>query len=162
MLTKPPRPAQLLGEVTTDVDVAVIGAGPAGLSAALNLARSRHRVLVVDANRPRNAATLASHGFLTRDGISPLELRKLGLAELEKYPDTAFQRAGVDSVRRMGESFEVMASNQRGSAAQATMTARMVVLASGLKEVLTEVLPALPSIHHFYGTNLHSCLVCDG
>lgn len=141
-----------------DVDVIVIGAGPAGLSAALNLARSRHRVLVFDANRPRNAATLASHGFLSRDGISPLELRKIGLAELDEYPDTAVQRARVTSVQRHGDGFEVTAAGLRGAPATVTVTALMLVLASGL----TEVLPALPSIHHFYGTSLHSCLVCDG
>ena len=147
------------GNADVDVDVIVIGAGPAGLSAALNLARSMHSVLIFDANRPRNAATLSSNGFLSRDGISPLELRKLGLAEIGQYPDNAFQPAQVDSVRQLSEErFEVTASGLRGSTAQTTVVSRRVVLASGL----TEVLPALPSIYHYYGTSLHSCLVCDG
>lgn len=118
-----------------------------------------HSVLIFDANRPRNAATLSSNGFLSRDGISPLELRKLGLAEIERYPDNAFQTAQVDSVRQLSERrFEVTASGLRGSTSKTTVISQAVVLASGL----TEVLPALPSIYHYYGTSLHSCLVCDG
>jgi thioredoxin reductase len=79
-------------------DVAIIGAGPAGLSAALNLVRAKRTVLLVDANRPRNAATLRSHGFLTRDGISPLELRKLGRTEVEGYPEATVVQSVVDLV----------------------------------------------------------------
>ena len=68
-----PRAAPHAGAI--DFDVIVIGAGPAGMSAALVLARCRHSVLVVDSGKPRNAAARGVHAYLTRDGISPLELR---------------------------------------------------------------------------------------
>jgi thioredoxin reductase len=138
----------------SDVDVAVLGAGPAGLSAALVLARARRSVLVVDSNRPRNAATLASHGFLTRDGISPLELRKLGREELAAYPHVTFTQAVVESVRRSRDRFTI-AAKSRTAGVQAT--ARVVIIATGL----TEVLPELPTLRAFYGTSVHSCIECD-
>ncbi|MFC0681312.1 NAD(P)/FAD-dependent oxidoreductase [Lysobacter korlensis] len=137
-----------------DVDVAVVGAGPAGLSAALVLARARRSVLVVDSNRPRNAATLASHGFLTRDGISPLELRKLGREELAQYPQVTFTQAVVESVRRGRDRFTLAAMSRTGAVQG---RARIVVIATGL----TEVLPELPTLRAFYGTSIHSCIECD-
>ena len=58
-------------------DVIIVGAGPAGLSAALVLGRCRRRVLVCDGGEPRNAASHALHGFLSRDGIRPTDLLRL-------------------------------------------------------------------------------------
>src|SRR5512140_2343363 len=66
-------------------DVIVVGAGPAGLSAALLLGRSRRTVLVCDSGRPRNAASHALHGYLTRDGIPPTDFRRLAREELRRY-----------------------------------------------------------------------------
>jgi thioredoxin reductase len=136
-------------------DVAVIGAGPAGLSAALNLVRARRTVLLVDANRPRNAATLRSHGFLTRDGVSPLELRRLGRSEVEQYPEATVVQAVVDRVHRDATEWRLRGT-WRGAAVEAT--ARSVVIATGLREEF----PALPSLRAFYGTAMHSCVECDG
>uniref|UniRef100_A0A942T062 NAD(P)/FAD-dependent oxidoreductase n=1 Tax=Neobacillus citreus TaxID=2833578 RepID=A0A942T062_9BACI len=136
------------------VDVVVVGAGPAGLSAALNLVRAKRTVLLVDANRPRNAATLRSHGFLTRDGVSPLELRKLGRAEVESYPEATVVQAVVDRVAPIDGGWSVHA---RGRGAEVSATSRAVVVATGLREEF----PALPMLRAFYGTAMHSCVECD-
>jgi thioredoxin reductase len=136
--------------VTFEREVVVIGAGPAGLSAALNLVRARRSTHVLDSNRPRNAATFASHGFVTRDGISPLELRRLGREELEAYPEASFEKAMVSSVTRGDDGFVV-------TYGATSVTARSVVISTGLSEKF----PALPSLRQFYGTSVHSCVECD-
>src|SRR4029450_10674659 len=66
-------------------DVIIVGGGPAGLSAALVLGRCRRRVLVCDTGKPRNAASQAMHGFLSRDGIPPWEVLKIARDQLQPY-----------------------------------------------------------------------------
>ena len=61
-----------------DWDCIVVGAGPAGLSAALTLGRARRRVLVLDSGAPRNFAAHAMHGVLGHDGLDPAALRARG------------------------------------------------------------------------------------
>jgi thioredoxin reductase len=138
-------------------EVVVIGGGPAGLSAALNLVRARRRVLVIDSNRPRNAATLKARGFLTRDGIPPLELRKLGRDEVDAYDNGEVAFAQAETVEVSGAGFRIRAKGIRGSA-DLDVLAETVVIATGLSETL----PGVPSIRAYYGTQLHSCVECDG
>ncbi|WP_339619696.1 NAD(P)/FAD-dependent oxidoreductase [uncultured Salinibacterium sp.] len=149
-----------------DWDVVIVGGGPAGLSAALNLARARRRTLVLDSNRPRNSATFHSHGFLSRDGISPLELRKMGREELEQYPNVSFERTIVEGIQLLNAAAEMdtaSASATVGAGFTVThrggaVTTRTVLIATGLREVL----PKLPTLRAFYGTSIHSCMECDG
>jgi thioredoxin reductase len=146
-------------EVTENFDCVVIGAGPAGLSATLNLVRARHRTLTVDTGRPRNAATLISHGFMTRDGISPRELRQLAVGELTAYPESQMrERSTVAAVRRRPTGdFDVVIAG-RGAIPDETVTTPVVVVATGLREEL----PAIPSLRAFYGMSIFSCVACDG
>lgn len=140
-----------------DVDVVVIGAGPAGLAAALNLARQQRTVALVDSNRPRHAATLQSHGFITRDGISPLEMRSLGREEVLRYPTVTHERTLVRQIVAVGDGFAVQAE-QPGSRAESETRAAAVLIATGLSETL----PASKHVRPWYGTSLHSCMDCDG
>jgi thioredoxin reductase len=140
-----------------DVDVVVIGAGPAGLAAALNLARQQRSVALLDSNRPRHAATLQSHGFITRDGISPLELRSLGRDEVLRYPTVTHERTLVRQIVAVDGGFAVQAE-QPGSRAESETRATAVLIATGLSETL----PVSHHVRPWYGTSLHSCMDCDG
>ncbi len=148
---------------TDTYDVLVIGGGPAGLSAALNLGRSLMRVLVVDADRPRNAATLNSHGFLTRDGVAPHELRRMARDELTAYPNIEVRtRIRVLELRRSasaadGETDAGFTASVGRKDPTDVVTARSVLLATGLHETL----PDVPNLRGFYGISLFSCAACD-
>lgn len=139
-----------------EYDALIVGGGPAGLSAALNLGRALMRVLVIDADRPRNAATLHSHGFLTRDGTPPHELRRIAREELTAYPNiTVHTRMRVASLRSAPSGF--VADFGRRTPTD-TATARSVLLTTGLREKL----PDVPNLRGFYGISLFSCAACDG
>jgi thioredoxin reductase len=152
-----------VGNAESPYDVVIIGAGPAGLAAGLNLVRARRRTLMIDSNRPRHSATLRSHGFITRDGVPPLELRRIGREEYEAYPAAEFHLGLVRSVQESGSAddptvrFTASTKGMRGEKNR-VVAARTVLIATGLAETL----PALPSIRAWYGTNLHSCIACDG
>jgi thioredoxin reductase len=146
---------------STEVDVVIVGGGPAGLSAALNLGRARASVVLVDAGRPRNAATLRSHGFLTRDGVSPLELRKLARAELSAYDNVRVIDRGVAGGLLKSDADSDMrfitALQGRRAGTPPAVASRSVIVATGLRETL----PAIPSLRAFYGMTVFSCAACD-
>lgn len=134
------------------VDCAIIGGGPAGLNAALVLGRARRRVILFDDNKPRNAVTQHSHGFITRDGVRPDEFRAIGQQELSKYPSVELRSVRIEAVTKPGIAFELVAdSGERFEAAN-------IILATGFQEIL----PAVAGIHDYYGKSLFNCPYCDG
>jgi thioredoxin reductase len=137
-------------------DVVIVGAGPAGLSAALILGRARRRVLVCDAGRPRNALSHGLHCYLTRDGIEPAEFLRLGREELRLYETVELKQSEVTDARRLledgAENFEVTLSNGQ------RLASRKLLLATGV----IDELPAIEGLPAFYGTSVFHCPYCDG
>jgi thioredoxin reductase len=88
-------------------DCAIIGGGPAGLNAALVLGRAIRNVVLFDNNKPRNAITRESHGFITRDGIKPTEFRQIAHKEISRYPSAEYKNIEVISVIKNRITFEL-------------------------------------------------------
>ena len=75
------KPLEGIDRPQMEADVVIVGGGPAGLSAAVALTRSRRRVLVVDSRDPRNAPAAQVHNYLGREGTPPGDLLTAGRAE---------------------------------------------------------------------------------
>ncbi|MBR0603167.1 NAD(P)/FAD-dependent oxidoreductase [Bacillus safensis] len=134
------------------LDCAIIGGGPAGLSAALVVGRGRKQVIVFDDELPRNRVTQESHGFITNDGMTPFEIRKAGEADLQKYPNIQIKRSRINDIQKREEFFTLL--THEGD----TFEAKKIILATGLQDIL----PEIEGIHDVYGKTLFSCPFCDG
>ncbi|WP_395894379.1 NAD(P)/FAD-dependent oxidoreductase [Bacillus safensis subsp. safensis] len=134
------------------LDCAIIGGGPAGLSAALVVGRGRKQVTVFDDELPRNRVTQESHGFITNDGMTPFEIRQAGEADLQKYPNITIKRSRIIDIQKKEESFTLL--THEGDAFEA----KKIILATGLQDIL----PEIEGIHGVYGKTLFSCPFCDG
>ena len=135
-----------------DVDVLIVGGGPAGLSAALVLGRCHRQVLICDDGKPRNRASPAVHGLLGQEGTPPLELLATARAELGKYSTVRSRTTRVSAVWPVGDAFEY--SCEDGTQG----TASKILLASGI----VDELPAIAGVDKLYGGSVHHCLYCDG
>jgi len=153
-------------QVSGRYDVVVVGGGPAGLSGAVALARSRRSVLVVDAGEPRNASAGHAHGYLGREGVAPAQLLADGRAELAGYggqvlagrvaavtPPRARPAGGAGPAGPDPDGgFLVALEDGR------RVLARRLLVATGL----TDELPAVPGLAARWGRDVLHCPYCHG
>ncbi|RQT04106.1 NAD(P)/FAD-dependent oxidoreductase [Burkholderia contaminans] len=134
-------------------EVIVIGGSFAGLSAAMQLARARRGVLVIDAGRPRNRFASHAHGFFGQDGKPPAQIVDEAAAQLAAYPTVQRIAGDVRTAERDADGrFHVtLADGSRAS------TDRLI-LATGIRDEL----PALPGLAERWGVSVLHCPYCHG
>ncbi len=133
-------------------DVAVIGGSAAGLAAALQLARQRRAVIVVDDNTPRNAAATHTHGYLGREGAQPAELVAIGRDEVRSYGGEVLSGRVLAVHRRDDGLFRVALTGGH------SLHARRVLAASGIADELPEV----DGLAEHWGDGVIHCAFCHG
>lgn len=136
-----------------DVDVVIAGGGPAGLSAALVLGRACKRVWLCDAGPRRNAAAAHLHGFVSRDGSSPEEFRRVSREQLAPY-DVTFREERVAAVTPLGGEDGFHVRLEDGT----QVRARRVLLAMGV----TDEPLAIPGMREAWGRSVFQCPHCHG
>jgi len=135
-----------------DYDVIIIGGSFAGLSAAMQLARARREVLVIDSGAPRNRFASASHGFPGQDGRSPAEISATLRAELDLYPTVRFLNAVATTVSRQTVGFRLTLSDA------AEVSGHRLILSYGVRDTL----PDLPGLRERWGASVLHCPYCHG
>ena len=133
-------------------DVIIVGGSFAGLSAALQLARARRHILVVDSGQPRNRFASLSHGFFGQDGKPPSAILANARAQLLTYPTVQFAEAVATHAGRTNHEFSVELDGGE------THEALRLILATGI----TDDLSALPGLQERWGTSALHCFYCHG
>ncbi|WP_408895220.1 NAD(P)/FAD-dependent oxidoreductase [Paenibacillus taichungensis] len=132
-------------------DVVIIGGGPAGLNAALVLGRSRKNVIVIDDVQPRNRVTKETHGFLTRDGVSLDEFRRIAIEQISSYPSVKFSEETVETITGTDGQFTIKTSN--GTVYQS----KKIVFTVGKKDKPLDI----EGLAAVYGKSAFVCTYCD-
>lgn len=131
-----------------NIDVVIIGGGPAGLTGALTLARGGRTVIIFDEGKGRNAPARHMQNFPSRDGTPPNEFREQIKSDLKKYKEVSFQNDRVEKITRNEEGFLINGAYQ----------ARRILLAHGVKDIL----PPIPGMKELWGKSIFHCPYCHG
>ena len=132
-------------------ECAVVGAGAAGLSAALVLGRARRRTVVIDADEQSNRASRSIGGLLGYDQRPPAELYAAGRKELAAYPSVEYRHGRVRNGRRVDSGFLLDTDGEE-------IHAKRVLLATGMQYCP----PDLPGLAELWGTSVFQCPFCHG
>ncbi len=113
----------------TDVDIVIIGGGPAGLQAALVLSRTQKKIIVFDdPTPPRNASSHGVHDFLGLEGLLPARVRDVSWEQINKYQSATLLKETVVDIKTEGNDSKFTVTGSDGT----VFNTRNVILAMGI------------------------------
>lgn len=133
-------------------DVIVVGGSYAGMAAAMQIARARRKVLIIDAGNRRNRFAHAAHGFLGQDGRSPAAIAADGRQQVLAYPTVTWVDGAAEAARKRDGGFSIETADGR------TYEGKRLVLATGV----TDELPDIPGLQERWGRSVFHCPYCHG
>jgi thioredoxin reductase (NADPH) len=134
------------------MDCLIIGGGPAGLTAAIYLARYRRDIVLVEDGQSRARLIPESHNYPGFTGISGPDLIATLREQAERY-GARMRRLRIDGLQREADGTFV------ARASADTIAARRVLLATGI----VDEAPALPGLREvIYRGAIRFCPICDG
>ena len=133
-------------------DVIIVGGSYSGISAGLQLARARRKVLVIDAGQRRNRFAQSSHGFLGQDGRDPGKIASEARAQLLCYPTVEWLSQSAIQATTDNDGFVISTANGEH------FTARRLILATGV----VDELPDVPGLSERWGQRVFHCPYCHG
>jgi thioredoxin reductase len=133
-------------------DVIVIGGSFAGVSAALQLARARRRILILDSGKPRNRFAQSSHGFFGHDGQPPSTILANARSQLLFYGTASFVEGLATNASRTGDKYAVTTASGEAH------TASRLILATGVNDDLS----TMPGMQERWGISMLHCFYCHG
>ncbi len=132
-------------------DGVIVGGGPAGLSAAIYLARFNRSTLVIDAGEGRSTSHETNENYLGfPDGIPSRELRERGQQQATRF-GVRFTESQVDHIERAGDAFRIACDGGE-------IVARTLILATGV----VDLFPEFEGVEDYIGRSLFWCITCDG
>lgn len=133
-------------------DAIVIGGSYAGLSAALQLARARRKLAIVDAGQRRNRFATESHGFLTQDGVDPAAIAATARSQILAYPNVSWFQGTATDASGANDDFHVTIDGEEN------LRGRRIILATGVRDDL----PPVEGLSERWGKSVFHCPYCHG
>jgi thioredoxin reductase len=137
---------------TSHYEVIIVGGSYAGLSAAMQLARARRNILIIDAGIRRNRFAETSHGFLGQDGRSPAQIAEEAKQQVLAYPTVTWLHGTASNAVQTSAGFTITTDNGT------ICTTQRIILATGV----VDELPAIEGLQERWGKHVFHCPYCHG
>lgn len=133
-------------------DVTIIGGSFAGIAAAMQLARARRRVTVLDTGLNRNRYASHAHNVIGQDGTPPGEFLARAREQVRAYPSVTWVDARAETVSGEPDAFTVKTADGE------TIESRRLILSYGI----TDIFPDVPGFSESWGKTVIHCPFCHG